>query len=639
MDSLWSFASIVQSGYTLKLLSLRQSKRLGGIVRTGWVAGVFLSGLSLGNLAELVGTEHLILVSAGIGLAALFLNLSLSRAAKEKFQDGNAEDDAPKSTIGNFLRNRFVWLILATYMASFGSLYFTDMMFLNEMENRFTSESEFTAFFGMFAGIGSILVFLGQTFIFNRYIARFGLLAAMVACPVVMVAFSAGVMVAGAAEMTALLFWLIAGLRMSYTVVGSVMDDPTQGVLLEALPESQQVQLSNFMGGFVAPVATALVGGILLLLTVLEASSFTMSLTLIFLCLGWFFVSVFARNEYVKVIVDTVSRRKLPKASLEMDPEMMAKMITPKLESGIPGEVIYCLWLLEETRHKSLTLRLIEQLDGGKPTVARYAAERIEALVLDEAADAVARLAKSGPPGLRGRGLITYCALTESDALEEVVSYLDSDDDELRRGAIIGMLRYGGIDGVLAAGSKFNELRFSENPESRRMAAEIIGLIGISEFYRPLAQLLKDVDMEVRRAAVKSAAALRNPKLLPALLDALKTPELRVVAIAAITAYGNTVAPDLIDTFDDCVDHLSPSGSSESLVRSEARSSPLSWLVSSVLRIRRSGLRRCGLWFQHATRQQDKTGNVLRIPSDLNSGTVRGSKCVTRTWIPPGTRG
>ena len=350
MDSLWSFAGIVLSGFTLSLLSIRQSKRLGGILGTGWVAGVFISGMSLGWLAELFDSENLILLSAGLMVVVFLICLRMSSVFASQLEDESSQESSQKSGKGSsFLRSRLVWMILLTYMASVGTFYFADMMFLNEMEKKFPTEREFTAFFGVFAGVGSILVFVGQGLLFNRFIARFGLLATMIALPASMILFGTTIVFAGLAGGAALLFWMIASQRMSYTVVGNVMDEPTRGVLMQAVPASQQAQLNAFIGGIVAPVATVLFGALLVLLTALKAGPVAMTLTLIPICMVWIMLNVATRNEYVKAIVDTVARRKLPALSLEMDPELMAKMILPNLKSGNAGEVIYCLGMLEKT--------------------------------------------------------------------------------------------------------------------------------------------------------------------------------------------------------------------------------------------------------------------------------------------------
>jgi len=151
-------------------------------------------------------------------------------------------------------------------------------------------------------------------------------------------------------------------------------------------------------------------------------------------------LSVLARNGYVTAILETVTRRSLPKATLDMAPDVMAELVAPKLQSGSPGEVIYCLRLLEEARHSSLARRLLEQLDQDEPVVIRYVLERIESLHLTEAADRIRQVIDFGADGIRSRAVIAYYALKEDESVEEIGRYLESDDRDLQQGAIVSVL-------------------------------------------------------------------------------------------------------------------------------------------------------------------------------------------------------
>jgi len=61
-------------------------------------------------------------------------------------------------------------------------------------------------------------------------------------------------------------------------------------------------------------------------------------------------------------------------------------------------------------------------------------------------------------------------------------------------GAMVGLLRSEGIEGVLAAGESLLELTKSPEPAKRQFAARVLGEVGISSFYRPLSKLLQDGD-------------------------------------------------------------------------------------------------------------------------------------------------
>ena len=138
--------------------------------------------------------------------------------------------------------------------------------------------------------------------------------------------------------------------------------------------------------------------------------------------------------------------------------------------------------------------------------------------------------------------------------LEQIIPYLKDPEPAVRRGALVGLLRHCGIDGVLAGGSHLSGLLASADPSERQLAAEVLGDIGITSFYRPLLALLRDSNSSVRLAAMDAARKLRAPGAIPALLDALAVSTLRATASASLVDLGDVALPQLDKAFheDQC---------------------------------------------------------------------------------------
>jgi hypothetical protein len=143
------------------------------------------------------------------------------------------------------------------------------------------------------------------------------------------------------------------------------------------------------------------------------------------------------------------------------------------------------------------------------------------------------------------------CAVAEDDAFDSLSPFLRDPHSEVRRGVMVGFLRSGGIDCVVAAGTVVNEQLASHDPVERCAAADILGEARISNFYRPLLALLEDEDQEVRRAALRAAGKLCNPKLLPALVSILSEVGLRQTAAAALVDFRETALPALQERLRD----------------------------------------------------------------------------------------
>lgn len=554
VDMLYSFNLVVVGGLTINLFTLQQSKRLGGIVGSGMVIGIFVFGLSVAPLVRLAGLVNLMLISSVFALIMTLLSYRIIFVFRDRFRKGESADSdtggETKSGMKSVLHSSYAWLVIASFIASFSVFYFVDFIFLDALDKRFPNEEDLAAFYGKFVGVMSLLIFIGKAFIYSRFLGRFGLLPTMVALPVLVFLVGGAIVAADFSGAIVVLFWLIVCQKLVYDVIAKALDEPTLGVLIQAAPLTQQGKINTFIGTTVVPVTTVLAGGLLLLLTFLQTGAGVINLTLIPIILLWLIFSVKARNRYKAEILDAVSRRSLPKASLDLGPESIQQLINPKLESGSPGEVIYCLKLLEERNHESLSKRLIEQLERENIAVRFFALQRIESLGISTAADQVRRMVhEESNQALRGQAIITYCALKEADAFDEIKPLLDHQDETIWQGAMIGMLRHGGIDGSIIAGPRLNQLRYSGDSENRRLAASITGDIGIGQFFRPVAELLRDENLETRRAAIHAAGFLRNPKLLPRLVDCLEVPSLRTAAFHAITTLSEEIAPALIERY------------------------------------------------------------------------------------------
>jgi HEAT repeat protein len=130
------------------------------------------------------------------------------------------------------------------------------------------------------------------------------------------------------------------------------------------------------------------------------------------------------------------------------------------------------------------------------------------------------------------------------------MGYLDDREPNVRRGAMIGLLQHGGIEGVLAAGQKLMNMTVSADPAERVLAAQILGEVGLRSFYQPLLPLLKDSDPVVKSAAIQAVGKIKHSKLWPPVIEALTDIRLRPVATRALIAGGESALPEIQLTFE-----------------------------------------------------------------------------------------
>jgi HEAT repeat protein len=136
-----------------------------------------------------------------------------------------------------------------------------------------------------------------------------------------------------------------------------------------------------------------------------------------------------------------------------------------------------------------------------------------------------------------------YATLAKDDAVEQLVPLLADGNEDVRVAALSGLLKDGGIEGGIEGGSQLAKQLGSPDEGPRIEAARVLKTLG-NAAYRPLRRLLSDPVPAVRRAALRSAPGVADPRLVPVLVEMLADPACRRRAGQALVAVGEpAVAP------------------------------------------------------------------------------------------------
>jgi HEAT repeat protein len=312
------------------------------------------------------------------------------------------------------------------------------------------------------------------------------------------------------------------------------------------------VRAQTAVEGILGPFAGGVAGlALLLLLKVLSFEAVHLAGLLLLVVAAWATVASLLRHEYATVLAKALASRRLSGVALTLEDASSVAVLQNGLSSPHPGEVLYCLNTLEELGHPSFESSLLELVKHPAAEVRREALLRLERLRLASALGVV-RLAvvDEEDATVRSAAIRTLTAVGEPEDLDKAIAYLDDPDAEIRLGAMAGLLRNGGIEGVLIAGERLMEEARAEQASRRALVARLIGEVGVSSFHRPLLSLLEDEDVGVRRAALSAAAQIKNPRLWPLALDALADPQLRSLAMAALVAGGDGAVGLLEEAYD-----------------------------------------------------------------------------------------
>ena len=534
------------------LLDVRQGKRLFGMIALGEIIAGMLGGFSVPLFIRSGGTLLVLVASAAATIASMCLFMyTLHRSTAQHSLPPQEEAENRKPWL-DLLKDRYLALFFAVSALSLFGEFFIDYSFYNRVELAFADEANLASFFGLFYGVLGAGQLLSSLWISGRCLTRYGVGFGMLSLPLAVLAATG---VASLAEFfqaaIAVLFWAIVSAKFFDQVIRDTIEIPCSRILYQPLPPNQRLRVQTIRETIVEPLSLGLVGGLLLVGQSLFAIQPAQVLYLtVVVAIAWAALCILLRREYTVHLTRTLTARRLGGGDLSLQDRSTIRILQQGLESTSAGQVIYCLDLIEESRHPSLDATLIKLLQNSNPLVRGHAISKIERLKLPGAAMEVSqRLAIEEMSALKAALLRALCAVGGADVLEQVLPFLSDPEPGIRCGALVGLLRYCGSRGVLAADSHLGSLITSAEPVSRRLAAEVLGEIGIGSFYRPLLTLVNDENLAVRRAAIEAARKLHVAGAIPAMLEALDIGALRITASAALVELGDAALPLLDEAF------------------------------------------------------------------------------------------
>ncbi|MCE7985160.1 MAG: hypothetical protein DYG89_28640 [Caldilinea sp. CFX5] len=539
-------------GQAGRLFDVRQIKSLFPRVVAGFAVGFMVGGFLAAPLLALSSQPADLLLTglvSTLGTLLLLLLTSRSFAAELALQTG-PQRRQPVAPLGQLLRKPFVLLIFLYQMLSAIGTQLIDFMVYERAAARYTDSAELARFIGNFTALLNLVDILFLALLAGFLVSRYGLNFGLTANPTGVGILLVGVALAG--------FWLGPASLLFFLFIGaariadiSLTDGTTRTALnaaYQALPPAERLAVQTGVEGIGVPLALGLTGVILLIfqaipaLTIFHLALLTLVITILWTAAGFWVYRGYAASLLTVLRTSALQERAAIDLNLE-DPAALT-VVTRLLASDKLPEVRLGLDLLQQAAHPALTAHLPALATSPQPTIQVEALQRIEALRLKAALPAVEKaLATTTDEAAKAVALRTLAALAEGDALPTLTPYLDDTAVALRRAALVGLLRDGGIPGILAAGERLLALQQAAAPVERQLAAQVIGAVGVQQFYQPLQPLLQDDATAVQLAAIQAAGQVRHPELLPLLLPHLGNPTTRSATVAALQSYGAALLP------------------------------------------------------------------------------------------------
>ncbi|MFZ2491156.1 MAG: HEAT repeat domain-containing protein [Thermoanaerobaculia bacterium] len=538
-----------------RIYDVRQSKRLFGFIGSGEVIARTLGSFSIPFLVVWIAVPDLIVISAVSLLICLVLVIAVSRdvprddaeVSKEK-HSADAEVGGSARQIRRLLANPYISLVFGLTALGILGKYFVDFAFLQQMQSRYHDVANLAGFFGIFSGVTQTLNLALRIFVSGRVLSRWGVRVGLLILPVAQTLCTLAIVIAGFRGDAALaaIFWLVIANQGIYKTVKHPFDNPSLKVLYQPLSRKERLTVQIVNEIVLSPITIGVAGAIMLLFSIVfPFNPVTFSYVMLATFVAWIVASVWTYRAYSLALVRALKARIVDSVTFTLDDEPSIETVRSKLESSNPADVIFCLTLLEKIEHKSVGESVIRMIGHPTEDVRNYAVIAAGRLKISAALSAIEKRAADQDESLtvRGGAIQSLALIGDQVRVTQVAEYLNHSNADLRRQAMIGLLRRGDPRYVAMVRQRVSTAAQSLNAEDRIFAAGVIGEAGVTEFPLVLLSLLRDEDIEVRKAALRASAGATDTDVLEIAVEAFTEPRLCSTASIVLSGAGEQVVP------------------------------------------------------------------------------------------------
>lgn len=425
-----------------------------------------------------------------------------------------------------------------------------------------------SAYFGLFYGVTGILACILQFVFASRILERFGIQTGLMLLPLALLVGSILLVSAPAILPVFLAFSFAKG---SENVLRYTINDVSVNLLYVPVPSHLRARAKVFIDGILKPGAIGISAGLIMVMTKLVGWNVQQLSWLAAIFIGaWIFMLTIAHREYVATLLRSMQKKhlQLDQSRFSIQDDSAVRALRKVLRSQNTEQILHALQLLPHIQRHRWNYELFDLLDyqddevriqalrtlaalntTSEEHVSEYKPLRTTTVTMDinpERIEArIMLMMQTDNPLLRAQSIETLCALLGDEAIQTATQFLDDDSIEVRSSAIVGLIQFGGLDGILQAATHLKELLEHEDAHLRDHAAKILGRLGARNFYQPVLRLLEDDALEVRISAIEAAGKIRSPKLAKPLLEQLGDPKTSKAAVRALVAYGPSLLPRL----------------------------------------------------------------------------------------------
>ena len=535
----------------------RQAKRLFGLIGGGASLGGASGAAITATLVERLGTTTMLLVSAGI-LAVCFVIVTRILRTNERAGRSDATKTGEEEGVGSgealaLLRgSRHLQIIaLVITFAAIGAAIVEQQLNMAAAESKGQANTDgITAFLAQVTVYLSLIGFLIQVAVTSRVHRLLGIGFALLILPVSLGATGLLMLTVGA-------LWTSGLARVVDTSLRYTVDKTTREILFLPLPADIKYRAKPFIDVTIDRLSKGL--GALLILVLIkdwgagfrwqELSYASLAITVL-----WVVFALRARKEYLAAFRRSIVQQDMQAGEIRLETADLSTIeaLVEELAHPEPRRVLYALDLLEslDKRHLVSPLMLHHERADVRARVLRIA-EATGTAGAGRWLRGIERSLTDGDGDVRGAAVRALAAVRGQDAAAIMRPYLREADPALvitAATALAGSADPADVEAASAALRGFIDDARAQQAGVRRDVARALGRVTNPSFRPLLVPLMFDADVDVARAAIRSAASLGagDALFVAPLVSLLRHRLLKGAARDVLVGYGEAVVPALV---------------------------------------------------------------------------------------------
>jgi hypothetical protein len=551
---LWTIALFTLLwGFIDSYFQIQDAKRLFPLFAAAASLGGTLGGTAAFGLSSFIPVEIYFLVWAVSALATLPVIQHIAKNMRLlSIEDEQADDDGDTNIL-QILIAVIRSVRSSKYASVLGLLLFISMFTATLMEyqsleifSKDRDEQSLASLIGSMYAAANLFNLVFALFLFNRLVMAIGVRNTALVLPICQIAVFLYFLFDYGFASAVLSFMVFHGVMVSIA-------ENNNNLLFNGLPSASKQQIRTIVEGLAEPLATAIVGA-LLLIFVNSWGSDTFSTIGLSMAIVALLLVMILRSTYVSAIVENLKKGWMDLKQVDLNiltrsKDAELRQLYDKASSGKLHEKIDAISILHYSRpddamqqaQKLLQTKDREDLAAGCDLITRFMARDANRTYLN--------LMEWLSMDSRNQSYL----LTESLAAHRLFSlaYLKSLSNELpthKMGpVIVGLWNSWHVEDTQLSLEKIREMLSSKSLEAKVSALHAIGYLNHGNFIHMLVPFAQSTVVEEKKAALAAIARLANPestRVLPCLFSIIDEgqPKYTTLALSAIRKIGDTAS-------------------------------------------------------------------------------------------------